>query len=264
MRIHLYLNGNQHNHRNQSMVAMLISNLIILLFIMSSLPLKADVLTLTSLEWPPYSGQAVERQGASVAVVKAAVESMGHELKVEFYPWERTVHLAKTQPDYAGYFPEYYFETDELLFSHPIGSGPLGFVENINKPISWKSLTDLKKLDIGVVRGYTNTAELDRMIANQEVNAFAVTNDSQNILKVAGQRIPIAVIDSHVLQYLLEHDPYLTTARNKVKMNSRLLEEKQLFVAFSNDESGKKWKAIVDEGLKKIDIEAIMQQYFTK
>ena len=102
------------------------------------------------------------------------------------------------------------------------------------------------------------------LIANQEVNAFAVTNDSQNILKVAGQRIPIAVIDSYVLQYLLEHDPYLTTARNKVKMNSKLLEEKQLFVAFSNDESGKKWKAIVDEGLKNIDSEAIMRQYFTK
>lgn len=261
---HLNPISNRHAHLNQRVIATLVVNFFTLIFIMYPFPLKADVLNLTSLEWPPYTGQAVEQQGASVAIVRAAVEAMGHELNVEFFPWERTVHLAKTRPDIAGYFPEYYFETDELLFSQPIGSGPLGFVENVNKPISWKSLTDLKELDIGVVRGYTNTTELDRMIANQEVNAFAVTNDSQNILKVAGQRIPLAVIDSHVLQYLLEHDPYLTTARKKVKMNNKLLEEKQLFIAFSNDESGKKWKAIVDEGLKKIDIEAIMQQYFTK
>ena len=49
-----------------------------------SLPLKADILNLTSLEWPPYASEGVEQQGASVAVVKAAVEAMGHELNVEF------------------------------------------------------------------------------------------------------------------------------------------------------------------------------------
>ncbi|EFP94885.1 substrate-binding periplasmic protein [Vibrio caribbeanicus] len=229
-----------------------------------SLPLKADILNLTSLEWPPYASEVVEQQGASVAVVKAAVEAMGHELNVEFYPWERAVHLAKNKPDYAGYFPEYYFEADDLLFSQSIGTGPLGFVENKSNPVTWSSLNDLKSINIGVVRGYVNTTELDNMIANQEIKAVAVTSDSRNILKVAGKRIPLAVIDSNVLDYLLKSDPDIASAKDKVKMNSKLLEEKDLFVAFANDENGKKWRTIINQGLKKIDSEAIMKRYFSK
>ena len=242
---------------------MLRANTLLLGLLTLSLPLKADILNLTSLEWPPYASEGIEQQGASVAVVKAAVEAMGHELNVEFYPWERAVHLAKNKSDYAGYFPEYYFEADDLLFSQSIGTGPLGFVENKSKSVTWSSLNDLKSVNIGVVRGYVNTTELDQMIASQEIKAVAVTSDSRNILKVAGQRIPLAVIDSNVLDYLLKSDPEVAPAKGKVKMNSKLLEEKDLFVAFANDDTGKKWKAIVDKGLKKIDSEAIMKRYFS-
>lgn len=39
--------------------------------------LKADVLTLTSLEWPPYSSPQLKQKGASIAVVSAALKEMG-------------------------------------------------------------------------------------------------------------------------------------------------------------------------------------------
>ena len=51
-----------------------------------ALPVRGDVLTLTSLEWPPYAGRSLDSQGASVAVVKAAVEAMGHELTRRILP----------------------------------------------------------------------------------------------------------------------------------------------------------------------------------
>ncbi|USD33547.1 MULTISPECIES: substrate-binding periplasmic protein [Vibrio] len=241
-------------------------NLTLMFFslILLTSPVRGDVLTLTSLEWPPYAGRNLDAQGASVAVVKAAVEAMGHELNVEFYPWERAVHLAKNQAKYAGYFPEYYFDASDLIFSNPIGTGPLGFVENKANPISWSSLQDLKSVKIGVVRGYVNTEELDSMIASGTLQSEAVTSDNQNLKKVSGQRIPLAVIDSNVLNYLLTSDKSLQAAQDKLQMNSKLLEEKELFIAFGNDETGKKWKAIVDEGLKKIDSKQIMSDYFKK
>ncbi|KLN64007.1 MULTISPECIES: substrate-binding periplasmic protein [Vibrio] len=229
-----------------------------------TLPLKAEVLTLTSLEWPPYASRSQPEQGASVAVVKAAVEAMGHELKVEFYPWERAVHLAKTQPKYAGYFPEYYFESDDLVLSDPIGTGPLGFAENTSKPVTWSSLQDLKSYKIGVVRGYINTEELDAMIASGAIQGIPVTADNVNLKKVAANRIPLAVIDKNVFNYLLQSDPEVTKAKASLQMNAKLLEEKQLYVAFGNDETGQKWKQIVDAGLKKIDVEQTMSQYFSK
>lgn len=236
---------------------------IALLTLFLPLPLNAETLTLTSLEWPPYASRSQPEQGASVAVVKAAVEAMGHKLKVEFYPWERAVHLAKTQSKYAGYFPEYYFESDDLVLSSSIGTGPLGFAENPTKPVSWSSLNDLKSYKVGVVRGYINTQELDEMIATGAIQGIPVTADNVNLKKVAAKRIPLAVIDKNVFNYLLQSDPEIAKAKASLQMNPKLLEEKQLYVAFGNDETGQKWKKIVDEGLMKIDVEQIMSQYFS-
>ncbi len=222
------------------------------------------MLTLTSLEWPPYTGSNLIHQGASVMVVKAAVEAMGHELRVEFYPWQRTVMLAKTQPKYAGYFPEYYFESEEVIFSLPIGTGPLGLVEHKSTPFMWSSLQDLKAVKLGVISGYVNTKELDDMIASGEIKVEAVIRDTQNLHKVAEKRIRLAVIDSNVFAYLVNTDNTLKKQKNLLKMNERMLNDKKLFIAFSNDKVGRKWKDIVDQGIKKIDVDKIMSQYLDR
>ncbi|WP_245626968.1 substrate-binding periplasmic protein [Gynuella sunshinyii] len=200
-------------------------------------------------------------QGASTAVVKAAFEAMGHTLVVDFYPWSRAVAEVKDSGKYAGYFPEYYYDSDEFVFSDSTGKGPLGFVEAKAKPISWSTLKDLTPYTIGVVQDYVNTEELDNMIAKGELKSSTVTSDSQNILKVSTGRVDLAVIDSNVLKYLQSNDPKLKSAAGSVQMNSKLLIEKDLFVAFKNDANGRKWQGILNEGLKKIDIQAIMHQY---
>ncbi|WP_428788323.1 substrate-binding periplasmic protein [Vibrio profundum] len=196
-------------------------------------------------------------------VVKAAVEAMGHELHVEFYPWQRAVMLAKIKPKYAGYFPEYYFESEDIIFSLPIGTGPLGFVENKSKPFTWSTLQDLKAVKLGVISGYANTDELDNMIASGEIQVEAVIRDTQNLYKVANKRIPLAVIDSNVFAYLVNTNSKLREQKNLLQMNEKILDEKKLFIAFSNDKVGKKWKKIVDEGIEKIDVNKIMANYFS-
>ncbi|EIO5086811.1 transporter substrate-binding domain-containing protein [Vibrio cholerae] len=235
-----------------------------LLSLSAAFSVKADTLILTSLDWPPYSGEGLAEKGASIAVVKAAVEAMGHELVVEFYPWSRAVHLAKGEAKYSGYFPEYFFEDNSLLFSDSIGKGPLGFAENVANPIQWSVLEDLKPHTIGVVRDYINTPELDSMIAQGKLLSSAVNSDVQNLQKVAKGRVPLAVIDSNVFNYLKNNDPSLAADKDQLQMNKQLLVEKDLHIAFRNDAQGQKWQAIVNEGLKKIEIEKIMNSYLSK
>ena len=100
----------------------------------------------TSLEWAPYTSAEMRNQGASVAVAKAAFKAVGIDLLVDFYPWKRAVNLAKSQPHYDGYFPEYYSNAlkQDFILSEPIGSSPLGFAELKNQPIKWETLSDLK------------------------------------------------------------------------------------------------------------------------
>ncbi|MBN2885399.1 MAG: transporter substrate-binding domain-containing protein [Chromatiaceae bacterium] len=228
---------------------------ILCLFVQSA---RAETLYMTSLEWPPYSGESLPDQGVNIAVAQAAFKAMGHDLVVEFYPWARAVNLAKQSGSkYVAYLPEYFFETEELAFSEPLGQGPLGLVENSAKPIEWETLDDLERYRIGVVQDYVNTQAFDERVAEGRLTVEAVTSDAQNLLKVAAGRLDAAVIDRKVFDYLLSTEPSLQGLADKVRMNAKLLESKDLHAAFRADAEGQKWLEIFNAGLERIDREAI-------
>ncbi|ABE56232.1 conserved hypothetical protein [Shewanella denitrificans OS217] len=233
-----------------------------LLLACSAISVNAETVHLSSLDWAPYSGKSLENQGASVVVAKAAFKAMGHELVVDFFPWSRAVKLASEPGSkYAGYFPEYLYESSEFTFSAPMGQGPLGLVENKASPINWAEVGDLAKYKLGVVQDYVNTEELDALIANETIKPQTVTSDEINVQKVAGGRIDAAVIDSNVLSYMLANNTKLSSVKDKVQMNTKLLMNKDLYIAFRNDADGKKWQAIYNEGLGKIDINSLMSAH---
>jgi polar amino acid transport system substrate-binding protein len=233
----------------------------------SILPAAAQAgqtLTLTSLEWPPYTGGSLKNMGASAAVVTEAFKSMGYELKIEFFPWDRAVALANSDQRVMGYFPEYYsaLNSKAFIYSDPIGSGPLGFVERRDAPIKWSTLDDLKGLTIGVVDGYLNTEQFDSMVAAKQLKVDAAQNDATNLVKVANRRFPAAVIDQNVLRYLLNIDKDSQPYSSVLGFNARPLEVKKLYVCFKANAEGEKYAKILAEGLKKINAEKIMQDYF--
>lgn len=232
---------------------------------MASALAQDKTIRLTSLDWPPYAGEAIDRQGASVAVVRAALQAMGYELEVKFFPWSRAVAMAQDPASgFHGYFPEYHSDevAREFILSAPIGSGPLGFVEQAAAPVAWSTLADLRGKPIGTVRDYVNTAEFDALAAAGELKVDPVGDDLTNVKKVAAGRIPLAVIDRHVLNHLLATEPSLASARSTLQFNARLLEDKALYVAFQRSPKGEEAARVLNEGLKKIDPQAIAADFF--
>jgi len=228
---------------------------------------EADVRTvrLTSLEWPPYSGKDLPQQGASIAVVRAALAAMGHRLEVEFVPWTQAVALGQDGGSgFHGYLPEYTSPEIEHTFqlSREIGRSPLGFVERQSAPVRWQTLTDLREERIGVVRGYINTQEFDARVARGELNAVPASDDLTNVRKVMTGRLPLAVIDRHVLAYLMQHERSVTDARHVLQFNARLLEEKSLHVAVQRSPRGDWTLKIINAGLQRIDANAIAAPFF--
>ncbi|NOH71090.1 amino acid ABC transporter substrate-binding protein [Vibrio pectenicida] len=228
--------------------------------IIPSLVLASNKVYMTSLDWPPYSGENLRENGYSIAIAREAFSVMGYDLIVDFEPWVRAVSLATKSEKYIGYFPEYIFDTQDFVFSDSIGSGPLGLVENSNSPVKWSKLVDLKTLRIGVVQGYVNTKEFDDMVANGEINIEASSNDTMNIHKVAKRRLDAAVIDSNVLEHLISEDTQEAFLRQYLQMNTKLLDNKQIHVAFRNEPKGIDLKMIFNQGLEKIDIESIIHR----
>ncbi|PWF54701.1 substrate-binding periplasmic protein [Massilia glaciei] len=217
---------------------------------------------LTSLDWPPYSGAELKQRGATTAVVRAALAAMGYKLEVKFFPWSRAVALVNQPSDFIGYFPEYTSPkiADKFLLSSPIGSGPLGFAQIRKHPVQWKTLDDLQAYRIGVVQDYVNADEFDRRIADGRQMVDVARNDTQNLLKLASGRIPLAVIDQRVFEFLSRHDPAIAKIRHKLDFHLNLLEEKKLFICFRRSAEGERVRDIVNAGLKRIDVKRVMAE----
>ena len=210
---------------------------------------------LTSLEWPPYTSGTLVGGGAAAVVATEAFHSMGYKLIIHFYPWNRAVAEAKITPSVAGYFPEYMSpeNRENFTYSEPLGTGVLGFVEKSDQPIFWSELKDLRSRIIGVVPGYLNTSTFDRLRVTGQIQVSGAENDATNVIKVAQGRIPMAIIDREVLDYLVDHDPGVTPYRGRVQFNSRPLGVTELFICFKKGLPGESWAEIFQEGLSRID-----------
>ncbi|NYZ17677.1 transporter substrate-binding domain-containing protein [Azospirillum sp. RWY-5-1] len=223
---------------------------------------QEKVVRLTSLDWPPFSGESQKDQGAAVAVVRAAFAAVGYRLEVSFFPWNRAVALVKADGGPDGYFPEY--DGGEVRqgfhLSVPLGTSPLGFAERSAAPVAWASLDDLKAKRIGVVDGYVNTDELDARIADGRLQGETAPSDLLNLKKLAAGRIDLAVIDRAVMNDLLRTVPELKAAAPTLRFNPAVLEDKSLHIAFRKDARGEAMAKLFAEGLAKIDATLILQQ----
>ncbi|QNM98577.1 substrate-binding periplasmic protein [Chitinimonas koreensis] len=224
---------------------------------------QAQTVKLASLDWPPYTGAKLPDQGASAAVAKAAFKAMGYDLVIEFYPWSRAVDSGKSDPAFAGYFPEYDSADvrKEFTLSEPMGSGPLGLAQRVDAPVSWSSIADLASKKVGVVQDYVNTAEFDARVAAKQQKVDVAPDDSRNLLKLGSGRNDLAVVDSNVFAYLMKTDPQLKPFAGKLAMNPKIMEDKKLYVCFKKNAEGQKWAKIFNDGLKKIDVKAIMAKH---
>lgn len=221
---------------------------------------NSRIIYLTSLEWPPYTGARLPRQGASTAVLAAALASMGYRLEVHYFPWSRATALIRHNSRYAGYFPEYSSPDmrREFLFSDAIGDGPLGLAERADAPIHWETVDQLARYRIGAVSGYVNADEFDRRVREGKQTVDYAPNDKQNLRKLAAGRVPLALVDRRVFDYLTRHDPDVRAVAPALRFNPKLMEIKQLFICLRRTPEGERVRKIFNEGLKRIDIEAVM------
>ncbi len=225
---------------------------------------RAETVTLTTLDWCPYTCAALPDRGLSTLIVARAFKAEGIDVKIEFLPWQRAVQTAETDAAVAGYFPEYAGSFDKFTLSRPLGDSPLGLAVPAGRTLPDVGVPVLAKLKLGVVTGYVNTDAVDRAIADKSLPVEAVKDDVTNLRKVAAGRIDAAVIDEHVMRYELASNKELAGDRARLAFNPTVLENKTLHIAFARTPLGERMKAAFDGGLAKIDVKAIEKEYLAR
>lgn len=240
---------------------------VVLLAFIGPLPARAESVTIATLDWPPYTSKSLPLGGATTAVVRDAFAKAGLGIKVEYLPWKRAIETAKDDAGVVAYYPGYHcHHVKGFVPSHPIGDGPLGFAENVDHPVVWKSLANLikQKTTIGTVLGYANTKAFDADVRSGQIRAIPAPNDLTNLRKLARDRIDLAVIDKLVMSYLLATEPSLKGDAKILKFNSQPLAEKTLFICFNDTKAGHALRDRFNRGLATINVEQVVKSYFAE
>jgi len=196
------------------------------------------VVRLATLEWEPYIGTRLADQGYTAALIRAAFAEQGMDVKIEFYPWARALHLARTGA-VDGLMPEYFNPSRQTEFEYSSGfpGGPLVLYKRRGDAIAFSTdpgkhqdaaLRALQARRFGVVRGYLNTPVFDaaKYLRKEEAN-----DDATNLRKLVYGRIDLAVIDRRVAEHLIRTQ-YPDYAK-KIEPMSPPLADIPLYIAFS-------------------------------
>lgn len=202
------------------------------------LPALAEPVTLGSLEWPPYVGANLPDGGLTAAHVREICDRGGMTLGIAFAPWKRVlldVYSGVTQ----GCFPEYRSveREKEFLFSRPVGCSVLGFVHHRDVPFAWEQERDLSRYVIGVVAGYANSEEFDRLVAAGRIRTEVCKNDLALLRMLVARRCDAAVMDRSVFEHLKQGDTLPDNASDLV-FDERILTVHTLHVCFPKTSAG--------------------------
>ncbi|OUR89612.1 hypothetical protein A9Q81_21470 [Gammaproteobacteria bacterium 42_54_T18] len=189
--------------------------------------------SLSTLEWAPYIGQKICKQGWVQQLTVALLTSQGYEVTVSFYPWARTISMAeKGRVDIL--FPEYFIEpaapsdvikgtkrTDHLALSSPIPGGPIALLKRKDFKTPFKGeLTVLKGERIGVVRGYQNTPEFDALMDSDFFHIDNSVDDLMNAIKLSKKRVDYIVGDPSVIFFSIKTGKHLPESIKKITANN--------------------------------------------
>ncbi|WP_181373205.1 substrate-binding periplasmic protein [Massilia glaciei] len=227
------------------------------------LPAGADSgprpMRLATLEWLPYVGKIVPKDGLSTVIASAAARNAGYSLSVDYFEWTVTLAKGEKDPAFAGYFPEYYTEerAKACHLSKSIGTSMLGLATMKDTPVQWNALSDLNAVKIGVVEGYSNGEAFDAMVKQGKQPVENAASDTFNLRRLISKKVPAIAIDREVLRYLLLRSPM----RNETVFSPKPLGELTLHVCFKRTPAGKEMQEAFDAGLQKIDIKKIGGDY---
>ena len=218
------------------------------------------LIRLSTLEWPPYTGLLLPKEGVSTHIATVVAKAAGFRLLTASFEWSKTVENGEKNPSYEGYFPEYYSKEREEAchLSQSLGTSLLGIATLKSAPISWSTMANLEQYKLGVVDGYLNGEEFDAAIKDKRQQVEAAPSDAANITKLRAGKIRGIVIDRNVLNYTLSKLGDAGT----VVFNPKPIAKLTLHVCFKRTPAGLEFKKSFDAALAKTDLAKLEADYF--
>lgn len=211
----------------------ILSMIIVLLF--SSSLFAEETWKITSLDWEPYSGQALPDQGSSIQKLKDILAKNGVTLVVEFHPWKRAQKLAG-EKDYVGYFPAWPEEVAEGFVASPaVDWSEIGLLKQKEANVSFDNMDTLfKNYKVGVVSTYVYPEVINAAMAKYPANTVKAMDETALLKMLSSGRFDAAVTDPAVMLYLAEKNGI-----SNIEAITPAILKKELVIAFRAGDDNK-------------------------
>jgi len=230
------------------------------LLLFSSCWLNAATYTAAQDPWPPFIKTDGD-PGISVEIVRAALESQGHQMEMKILPWARALDSVKKGSIdilVATWFTEE--RTAFLRYSEPYGENSIKFIKRKGDGFEFNGMDSLSGKKVGIIRGYGYGTEF--------LNAGNFTRPETqdliaNVKKLIANRIDLTLEDEIVARSLMAKHPGMV---DKIEFTSNALSVNKLYVTSGTANANS--EAIIDafnKGLEAIKAngtyDAILKKY---
>jgi polar amino acid transport system substrate-binding protein len=152
-----------------------------------------EIITISTLEYPPWTGKNLKRNGFVNHVIAQAFQRTGYRVEYTYLPWKRALLETKNGKYVA--LSYVYFSKDrenDYHLSDPISLEKIVLFHLKTNPVKdWKTLDDLRNYTFGATRGYTYTSEFWEAAESKRLKVDITGTDKQNFKKLLAGRIDI-------------------------------------------------------------------------
>jgi len=180
----------------QRMIISLVIGLLVWAFSLGATALAATYRFVT-LEYPPYEySENGIIKGVAVEIVTETFKLMGHDVKIEIWPWARSIEMLK-DGEADGIFTffktpereEFTHFSKEIIIPQKISL----WVRKDSKIVFNGELSSLQKYRFGVVRKTSYGDKFDAAVANGTLRAYEAYTIEESVKQLINNRIDIWV-----------------------------------------------------------------------
>lgn len=175
------------------MVKLLVPKLLLVSIFLSTALSAAEPIKLALDPWPPYqvvTGQSVG--GFNTWVVGEVLGKMGREAEFRAYPWQRTIHMLRTNAVDGLFSIEYKKEREEFAQypAEELSRSRWVFWTRKGSGLTIDGWEDIHGKSVGVVDGYSYTPRFwDEL--RKAARVERVSSDERNFLKLQHGRVDV-------------------------------------------------------------------------
>lgn len=163
-----------------------------------------EKLVLATDPFEPFYGPELPNSGYLTEIVIEAFKLEGIEVVVEFVPWKRAYELAQSG-HYDGLLGAFYTEEREqyFVYTNPVVLNKVALFSKKDLEIEYKTLDQLSKYRIGIVRDYSYSEDFDMALY---LDKFESPSPSKNINLLINDRVEIIAGSEPVTGHILKEE----------------------------------------------------------